>query len=214
MMRRCRTLLAAFTAGLMLAGLTARVSADGITTYEVTNNSNSPISVVEFTVTPSGSLASGPPVNTQIQGTTFQTDPDPSHPGDSLPLQTLVGTPNDPSIHYDLLALAFTGDSSKGYSTAPLEPGQSFHFSLNLGPGKATPVVALYNPPAGNPYQEPAGLTFQVIPPPQSSSDSHSDTPPPTTPSNTPEPLSILLWSTLAGAGLRRVRRLRRNVQG
>jgi hypothetical protein len=192
-------LSAVLAAALILAGRTAQVRADGIT-YSLVNNTGSPLTEADFTVAPTGSLQ-GPPVTI--------VDPIPSvfnfapQSSGGHPLQVSLGTSQDPNTKFDGLVFSFVSNQA-GFNTQPLPPGDALDFTLNTSPDfKGTPTLALFQPPNG--------LSLQVINPSKGGTDTPSgptqDTP---SPVNTPEPLSVVLWSTLAGAGLVRARKLRR----
>lgn len=198
MMRRSPTLSAMLMAVLILAGRAAQVRADGIT-YSLINNTGSPLTEADFTVSPSGALQ-GPPVNI--------VDPIPavfnfaSQSSGGHPLQVSLGTSPDPSATFDGLVFSFAS-TQPGFNTVPLPSGDALNFTLNTASGfSGTPQLALFQPPNG--------LSLQVINPNNTGgtptvSDPGDNTPP----ANTPEPLSVVLWSTLAGAGLIRARKLR-----
>ncbi|MDR3635809.1 MAG: hypothetical protein P4L84_18550 [Isosphaeraceae bacterium] len=173
-------------------------------------------------------LASTPGSNpvTLLSDSTFQTESNPDPTGHPFRLQTVVGTPQDTSQHYVLLDFQFAGaqdKSDKGpnnnwtgqnWSNTLLQPGQMVHFTLT--PGYPGPLSVSLSPDAfidaGLPGYTSAGLTLKVIKPSDNGGGNndnghhHGDPPP----ANTPEPLSVVLWSTLAGAGLMRARKLRR----
>ena len=200
MMRRSPALSAVLAAVLILAGRTAQVSAGGIT-YSLVNNTGSPLTEADFEVSPPGSLQ-GPPVTI--------VDPIPSvfnfapQSSGGHPLQVSLGTSPDPSSKFDGLVFSFAS-TQPGFNTQPLPAGDALEFTLNPAAGfKGTPTLALFEPPKG--------LSLQVINTTQTTGSGDnttpkSDSPPPV---NTPEPLSVVLWSTLAGAGLMRARKLRR----
>lgn len=212
MMRRSPALSAVLAAVLILSGRAAQVRADGIT-YALVNHTGSPLTEADFTVSPTGAL-DGPPVTI--------VDPIPSvfnfasQSSGGHPLQVSLGTSPDPNSTFDGLVFSFVS-SQPGFNTQALPSGDTLNFTLNTAPGfSGTPQLALFQPPNG--------LSLEVINPNNNNNnngggggvtpvnDPGNNTPP----ANTPEPLSVVLWSTLAGAGLIRARKLRRTaaVQG
>lgn len=200
MMRRSPTLPAVLTAVLFLAGPSGLARAAGIT-YSLVNNTGSPLTEADFTVSPTGILQ-GPPVTiVDPIPATFNFAPV-SQGGQ--PLQVSLGTSPNPNIKFDGLVFSFVS-TQPGYNTQPMPSGDALDFTLNtVSSFTGTPTLTLFDPPKG--------LSLQVINPsnegtPAPGSNQSQDTPPP---QNTPEPLSVVLWSTLAGASLIRARKLRR----
>lgn len=204
MLRRSPALLAVLTAVLFLAGPTGLARAAGIT-YSLINNTGSPLNEADFTVAPSGSLQ-GPPV-TIVNPIPSVFNFAPVSQG-GHPLQVSLGTSPNPSIKFDGLIFSFVS-TQPGYNTQPLPSGDALDFTLNPASGfSGTPALSLFDPPKG--------LSLKVINPssgntPPPPSNNHPDHNPP--PQNTPEPLSVVLWSTLAGASLIRARKLRRSAR-
>jgi hypothetical protein len=208
--RRSPAFSAVLAAALVLAGRTA-VTAGGIT-YSLVNNTGSPLNEADFEVAPTGALQ-GPPVTIA--------DPIPSvfnfapTSQGGHPLQVSLGTSPDPkTTNFDGLVFSFVS-TQPGYNTTPLPSGDALNFTLNTAPGfTGTPQLSLFDPPSG--------LALQVINPPSQPSTPAAPAGPavsqssaPSGPVNTPEPLSVLLWSALAGTGLVRARKVRRAaVQG
>jgi hypothetical protein len=82
-----------------------------------------------------------------------------------------------------------------------LAAGGILNFSLNVANSSAPPQLVSQN----------SGVTITLDPPSSSSSNGSSGTG--ATDTELPEPLSLLVWSALAGAGLLRVRSVRRSRQ-
>jgi len=127
----------------------------------------------------------------------------PSQSATQGPLTILSGSSGfNTSGVYDYLATA-SGQQALGLSFygQGLAKGGIVNFSLNVANQSSPPQLSVQ--PAGT------GVTIALTPP---------TTPPPSTTTTVtdtavPEPLSLLLWSTLAGAGLLRVRALRQSNQ-
>lgn len=223
MMRRRLTPSTLLVALLLAAAPSSPAGAASITTYRLTNTNptgTAPISEVVTYVVPPGA----------INDKTVQsplTIMDGSSGFDPEALLVAVGNGKVPEGQANAgdpvqgLALNF---GQKGFS-----PGGVFNFSLNLNPSiKDAPNLVLLP-------DSPAGLAIQDVPPTSvdvggdggvgkgggdggtGSGGSGGVVPvvPPgggTAPENqVPEPMSVVIWSVLAGLGLARARRLRRS---
>jgi hypothetical protein len=194
--RRCPALIFAASAALVLAGRLTPVSAastTGTATYTLTApdglppadpSSSGPQVVAQ--ITPLGSVVP-PTLPNGDEGSPLTILPD-SHGFDQANL--VVGLKDNTSPPQQLLGLAFDGSG--------LAAGGLLHFSLSIDKSLTTPPALESLTP---------GVTIV--------SDPTTPTNPPTgggpTEVNTPEPLSVLLWSLLAGLGLVRARAVRRS---
>lgn len=197
MMRRRPSPFAVLAAALVLAGMPSLSWASTIT-YQLTNTSASgtaPVDQVIANVSPPGLIDQNvpPPYGplSILSG---------SHGFDKNQLFVSVGDGTIPQGQpnagspYQLLLLTFENGG--------LAPGGVLDFALKLTQPDATPPQ-LQLPPTTT------GLQLVQI---TQTGNGPSSTPSGSTPTpaqNTPEPLSLILWSTLAGAGLVRARKVR-----
>jgi hypothetical protein len=218
-MRRCLTPSTMLAAILMLAAPPSPAGAESITTYRLSNNNPSgaaSISEVVAYVVPPGA----------INDKTVQS-----------PLTVLAGSSGfDPE---SLLVAVGNGEVPVGQENAgdPVQglalnfgpegfaPGGIFNFSLNLNPDISDAPNLVLLP------DSPPGLAIQTVPPTSvdvgggdggtGSGDGGGDggggpVVPPGDGGNgpenqVPEPMSVVIWSVLAGLGLARARKLRRS---
>ncbi len=196
-MHRHLALSAVLAAALIPAGGSSRVRAAGIT-YQLTNKTpagTTPVDKVIANVNPPG----------VIDENTGKVSPLTILPGSKGFDQTQLGVSigdgvvpqGQPGAGSPLQALALT------FSNGGFAPGGVLDFSLKLNsPSANAPQLEL--PPTAT------GLELiQVVPPKTLTPTTESVTPATSSVTNTPEPLSLLLWSTLAGAGVLRARRKR-----
>jgi hypothetical protein len=210
-MRRCPTLLAVFTAVLTLAARPQPAEADGITTpgtatYSISipgglpdpgtdvNNVNPSVSLpqVEAQVNPPGGIV--PPTNPDgTQGSPLTILPD-SFGFD--PNHLVVALNNNPKTN--------PTDQKFGlvFFNGGLAPNNLLHFSLSIDKALTTPPTLDVISPTS-----PSGLVIK--PDPVATTGGSDPNAPGVPPVNTPEPLSVLVWSGLAGLGLVRARGLR-----
>lgn len=197
MMRRSPALSAVLAAVLVLAGRTAPVSAGNIV-YSLVNNTGSPLTQADIEVSPAGAVQAPPSTLTIVNPIPAGFNFSPASQGGE-PLQVALGTST--GANFDGLVFTFVS-TTPGDNTQPLPSGDSLNFTLNTVAGyTGTPSLTLFDPPSG--------LSLKVIKPTATSTPTpnvQTSTPGPT---NTPEPLSVVLWSTLAGAGLVRARKLK-----
>jgi hypothetical protein len=92
------------------------------------------------------------------------------------------------------------GLSFYGQGLAAAANGGILNFSLNVTNASAPPQLVSQTP----------GVSIALLPPDSSSSNTNTGTGTVSVASETPEPLSVLVWSALASAGLLRVRAMRR----
>lgn len=209
-MRRCLTLLAVFTVVLTLATRPTSVQADGITstataTYSLkvpgglpdpgsdVENVNTGITLpqLEANVIPAGGIT--PPTLTDgSQGSPLTIEPD-SYGFDKDHL--VVALKNDPLVD--------PTDQKFGmvFFNGGLAADNLLHFTLNIN-------NALTSPPTLQ-ITSPGSLEGVVL----TAEKSSLDPPPPPVDQPTPtipEPMSMLVWSALAGFGLFRARGFRR----
>lgn len=234
MMRRCLTPSTMFAAILMLAAPPAPAGAASITTYRLSNNNpagSPPITKVGAYVVPPGSIDDTTEESplTILEGSSgFESSTD--------ALNVLVGNGQVPEGEANAgaplqgLALDFLGKNipETGFVGKGFAPGGVLNFSLNLSPSTdAVPDLVLFP-------DSPAGLAIEQVPP--TSVDVGGDTGVVTGGGNggsggdggvvpvmapdvggngmenqVPEPMSVVIWSVLAGLGLARARRLRRS---
>lgn len=197
MMRRRPSLFAMLAVALVLAG-TPSLSWASTITYQLTNTAaagSAPVDQVIANVSPPGLIDQNVPppygplaILSGSQG--FDKNQLFVSVGDGTIPQ---GQPNAGSP-YQLLLLTFENGG--------LSPGGVLDFSLKLTQPNATPPQ-LQLPPTTTGLQL-VQITQSTGGPSSSPSGS---TPPPV--QNTPEPFSLILWSTLAGAGMIRARKVR-----
>ncbi len=181
---------------IVLAVAPALVRANTIT-YELTNNSAAGTSAIDQVI------ANVSPPGLINEDTTSPTGPVTILPGSqgfnknglvvSVGNGTIPAGSPDAGNPYQLLLLTF---EKGGFA-----PGGVLNFTLDLTNPNATPPQ-LQLPPSS------AGLQLVQLngtPPPPTSVGNNV---PPVT--NSPEPLSLVLWSALAGGGLIRARRIRK----
>ena len=220
MMRRLLTPSTLLAAILMLAAPPSPAGAESITTYRLRNNNptgTAPVTEVVTYVVPPGAIndKSVESPLTILEGSTGF-DPE--------ALLVAVGNGQVPEGQPN------AGDPVQGlalnFGQSGFAPGGVFNFSLNLNPA-ITDAPDLVLLPAS-----PAGLAIEDVPP--TSVDVGGDdgvvdvgggggtgtggggpvVPPGsvTPPENqVPEPMSVVVWSVLAGLGLARARKLRRS---
>jgi hypothetical protein len=191
---------AAALAVLLLVARPTPSSASGLTTYRLTNTGaagTAPVKEIVASVIPPGTIKPSDPSVSPL------TILDGSSGFDQADLKVLLGegqTPDGDPLQ--ALALQF-GD--EGFA-----PGGVLNFSLSLDPAFEGDLQLVLPPST-------SGLTIDAIqaPPVDPGNDPNGgdpNNPPPVDPgTNVPEPLSLLLWSSLAGLGLIRARAFRRS---
>jgi hypothetical protein len=196
-MRRCPTLRSVFAAVLILGAWSTAVyagSAAGMASYDLTIPSGLPAAdpsssgpQVVAEVIPMGSVVP-PTLPGGSQGSPLTILPD-SHGFDQSNL--VVGLKNSTNPSEQLLGLAF---DNSGFA-----PGGLLHFSLNINSSLTAPpeLVSLTPGVTINPE-----VTTTATSTAAGASDPLAH--------NIPEPLSVIVWSLLAGAGLVRARAARR----
>lgn len=202
MLRRCPAsmLLLSVVATLAVSPTSARAAASSTTNYgyyELVNNRPTTLtSLVVTNVIPPNAIA--PP----DASTSPLTILDGSFGFDPKNLQVFL-SPTDPKVQG--LAINFANGG--------LAPGGTLNFKVSLAPG-----VAEASPPQLQLQDPDTDLKLVQLPPPATEVLIPDPTPPSTpvsaptpTVENTPEPVSITLWSALAGAGVLRARSSRRN---
>ncbi len=201
MLRRCTATLSFLTATLTLAAPASIALGAGTTNYayyELVNNRSTTVDDLIVTkVLPPNSIS---PPNASTSPLTIL---DGSFGFDQKNLQVFL-SPSDPNVQG--LAIKFANGG--------LAPGGELNFKVSLDPGVSASTVPqlilqqpdtdlkLINIPAPSP---PVVMTPPVVSTPV--------TPPTTDSSNapaTPEPVSLALWSALAGGGLLRARAFRK----
>ena len=197
MMRRRPTPIAVLAAAVVLAGMPSLSWASTIT-YQLTNTSaagTAPVDQVIANVTPPGLIDQSNSVQgARLTVLTGSKGVDPSNlvvsVGDGTIPQGQPGAGNP----YQLLLLTF---KDSGFA-----PGGVLDFTLKLNqPNAAPPQLELPPSTTGLSLVQLTQSTGGSTPPPND---------PTTTPAhNTPEPLSLILWSTIAGAGMIRARKVR-----
>ena len=210
-MRRCLTIQAVFTVVLTMAVRPTSVQADGINstgtaTYSLkipgglpdpgsdVDHVNAGVTLpqLEATVVPAGGIVP-PTLADGTQGSPLTIEPD-SFGFDKDHL--VVALNNNPQVN--------PTDQKFGlvFFNGGLAPDNLLHFSLNINNALSTPPTLEITSPGslqGTTLTALAQTTDPVTTPPDSSGSV-----------NIPEPMSVLVWSALAGFGLLRARRLRR----
>jgi hypothetical protein len=219
--KRCRpTILAALAAALTLAlaGRPTPATADSM-------SSTTSLTMVDYTLTADNGLPAADPNATapQVVATIIP-------PGGIVPPPATTDNPNGNPLtilpdsagfnQQGLIDLLSKDNKQFGFSffdsgLLPASQGGKLHFALSIDQALAS------SPPT---FQTPDGIhivpdNMPVVTPPTSGSGSGSTTPPTDSgssqtsdPSQVPEPMSLVLWTTLAGAGFWRVRRQRRTA--
>lgn len=207
-MRRCPTQLAVFTAVLTWAVGPMLVRADGITTpgtatYSISIPGGLPdpgtdafhvksgvtLPQVEAQVKPPGAIV--PPSNSNgTQGSPLTILPDSFGFDQNHLVVALNNNPKDKPTDQKFGLVFFNGG---------LAPSNLLHFSLNVDKALTTPPSLEVISPTN-----PSGLLFK--PDPTTTATTHSAPSQEPTSVNIPEPLSVLVWSVLAGFGLVRAR--------
>jgi len=223
-MRRCLTPSTMLAAILLLPAPPPPAGAEGITSYRLSNTNPAGTAAINEVVTyvvPPGAI-NDKTVESPLKILEGSTGFDPEA------LLVAVGNGEVPEGQEN------AGDPVQGlalnFGPNGFAPGGIFNFSLNLNSAisEAPDLVLLPD--------SPAGLTIQDVPPPPTSVDVGGDdgvvddggdddggdgggTPPVVPPENNnppenqvPEPMSVVIWSVLAGLGLARARKLRRSV--
>jgi len=201
---RCPTILAALAAVLVLAArptpaaaqstasyypqsYTLTVPAGGIPAANVNATPTPPPQFI-FDLNPTGAIVA---------------PPDPSNPGSSLnPLSTLTDANGFSPSYVD--ALKNDGSQFAISFAAPVTQGDVFKTTLDINSALQSnpPTFVSEAPAAGSNLP-----TISLVPVPTVQVDTQGSTSSQTT--DTPEPLSLLLWSALTGIGLWYARRLR-----
>jgi hypothetical protein len=188
------------------------VVSNGTATYYLTTSSAIPAAdpnstgpqVILDVQPPGGVIPSTNPDGTQASPLLVQPDSTGFNPQ-----QLVVGLQNSPAGQPadQQLGLGFFGSG--------FQSGGLLHFSLNLAPGTTAPDLVPVIDPATDPLTAsilPTAGSLHVAVPTTPAPETVTPTVTPTvvtTPANTPEPMSLVLWSALAGLGLLRARRRR-----
>jgi hypothetical protein len=194
---------AAFTAWLGLAGWTVSANAAGLITYQLVNTSNASapaVTEVVASIIPPGSIA---PTSPDVSPLSIL----PGSSGfDANNLKVLLGDGTSPTGDpLQALALDFGsgGFASGGVLNFSLSIDGNFKGltpQLILPPGTSGLRLSPYTPPPTNPTGGPGGG-------PIAGGTTNGGT------TQVPEPLSVVLWSAVAGAALMRSRVFRRAKQ-
>lgn len=184
----------------LLGGLLAVLAAPAagradLIDLRLTNTGSSPISQTNFVLLPPGTLV--PPVVDGVEQSPVSALPTSTGVGDTfVKLDTVVDPSGTP---YDLLSLFFVPPADGSSAPGPLQPGGSFDFQLSV----ASPAAIDALKPTA------ADLVLTDITP----SSPANPTPSPGTSgggTTVPEPGALLLWASLAIAGLGAARLRRR----
>lgn len=199
-MHRRLAFSAVLAATFILAGGSSLVRAAGIT-YQLTNTSpagTAPVDKVIANVNPPGVIDENTGNVSPLTILKGSTGFDQANLGVSI--GDGVVPPGQPGAGTAVQELALT------FANGGLAPGGVLDFSLKLNsPTANAPQLDLPATATGLKLTEIQPQTATV---PPHSQPEHQTTPP----TFTPEPLSLVLWSSLAGAGLLRARGKRRNV--
>lgn len=214
MMRRCPSILAAIAVALLLASHPTPAGADRIASVNYTMTAQGGLPAADLnatspqvvaTVKPPGGIVPPPSTDGKAEESPL-TILDDSAGFDQKGLLVLL---RDNSDKKDEPLKQEFGLSFFGTGLLPASEGGKLHFALSVDKAlESTPPM----------FDAPAGIsilpdTMPTATPPVTTADA---TPPEATPTvpvtptlDTPEPMSLVLWSAMAGLGLWRVRRSR-----
>jgi hypothetical protein len=216
-MRRCPIILAAIAAALFLATRPMSAGADSI-------NSSPDLTTVDYTLTSASGLPAADPNAQEPQVVATVVPPggvvpppstDGSSGGSASPLTILPDSAGfDQKGLLVLLRDSKPGEPPKqefglsffGQGLLPASQGGKLHFALSIDKALTS------QPPS---FIAPAGISIlpDAVPTPPTTDPTPTPTttdPTPTPPSSEiPEPMSLVLWSAMAGLGLWRIRRPR-----
>ncbi|WP_422927898.1 hypothetical protein [Singulisphaera sp. PoT] len=209
-MRRRLCFPAVVAAALALSNSTSLLRADTISTASYTLTApgglpdpdpNSPSPQVIANVVPTGGVIVPPSSSSNPNSNPLSILSD-SHGFDQS--QLLVGLKDTGATpDQQLFGLAFNNGG--------LEPGGVLHFTLSIDGALSTPPDLVSLTPGVTITRDQPAPTGPSTPPPTDPPSVPSDPNTNPTPVNTPEPMSVLTWSILAGLGLVRVRAVRKS---
>ena len=212
MFRRCTASLPLLTFAVILAGEPSRASAASIVSemvvngvdqivpngtpgstkyayYELTNSRSTPVNdLIVTSIVPPNSVQ---PLNASTSPLAIVNG---SLGFDQSNLQVFLSPPD-----------ATTQGLALQFANGGLKPGGVLNFKVSLDPGTTSmipPILTLQPPDADLSSTAPNLMTY---------TPAFANAAPGSSSANTPEPVSLVLWSALAGAGLLRARAFRRS---